>query len=72
MGALFVMIFTIPLSFSKTIPCRVGKQQIINMACGCGVVCLVGASKNRYFKFHYGLILWQKHGFTEVKESFAV
>lgn len=42
------------------------------MACGCGVGCLVGASKNKYFKSHYGLTLWQKPGFTEVKGSFAV
>lgn len=27
----------------------IGKQEIINMACGCGVGCLAGASKNEHF-----------------------
>lgn len=46
---LFVMIFTVPLSLTEKIPCRIGKQQIISMACGCGIGCLVGASKSKFF-----------------------
>lgn len=46
---LLVMIFTGPLSLTEKMHCRVGEQQVINTACGCGVGCLVGASKNKYF-----------------------